>query len=133
MHENDMTELMERKITLSSKISPMQDLSFNYLTDYYKEKRYKVGDNLLTQLEMFTQDGEFNYLAYLLSDQNALQFQYARYDGDDVFDLIEHKTFEKQSIVKTTEDILAFLQNRNSTFSQITPTGRIDKNRFNPI
>ena len=130
MHENDMTEF---KLTLTSKVSPEQELTFDYLKKRYEERGHEIGDSFLIQLELFTQDGEFNYLAYLLSDQNGLQFQYARYSGDDVFDLTEHKTFEGQSIIKTTEDILAFLQNRNSTFSQITPTGRTDRNRFNPI
>ena len=135
MTESMIMDLFQKRTreTLVSKISPVQKLSFNYLKEQYEEKGYEIGDNFLFQLELYTEDKKLNYLAYLLSDQNGLQFQYARYSGDDVFDLTEHKTFEGQSIIKTTEDILAFLQNRNSTFSQITPTGRTDRNRFNPI
>ena len=122
-----------QKETLTSKLSPVQGLTFNYLRNSYREKEYEIGDNFLIQLELYTEEKQFNYLAYLLSDQNSLQFQYARYSGDDVFELVQHKDFGNQSILKTTTDILDFIQNRNTTFSQITSTGRIDRNRFNPI
>lgn len=122
-----------QKETLVSKISPRQNLSFNYLKGQYLEKGFEVEDNFLIQLELYTEDREFNYLAYLLSDQNALQFQYARYSGDDVFDLSEHRDFCNQSILKTTVDILSFVQNKNTTFSRITSKGREDRQKFNGI
>ena len=135
MTDGMIMELFQKrsKETLTSRRSPRQDLSFNYLRQHYMEKGYEVGDNFLIQLELYTEENEFNYLAYLLSDQNCLKYQYARYDGDDVFNLVEHKEFGNQSILKTTSDILEFIQNRNSTFSQITATGRMDRNKFNAI
>ncbi len=135
MTDGMIMELFQKrsKETLTSRRSPRQDLSFNYLRQHYMEKGYEVGDNFLIQLELYTEENEFNYLAYLLSDQNCLKYQYARYDGDDVFNLVEHKEFGNQSILKTTSDILEFIQNRNSTFSQITATGRTDRNKFNAI
>ena len=135
MTDGMIMELFQKrsKETLTSRRSPRQDLSFNYLRQHYMEKGYEVGDNFLIQLELYTEEDEFNYLAYLLSDQNCLKYQYARYDGDDVFNLVEHKEFGNQSILKTTSDILEFIQNRNSTFSQITATGRTDRNKFNAI
>ena len=135
MTDGMIMELFQKrsKETLTSRRSPRQDLSFNYLRQHYVEKGYEVGDNFLIQLELYTEEDEFNYLAYLLSDQNCLKYQYARYDGDDVFNLVEHKEFGNQSILKTTSDILEFIQNRNSTFSQITATGRTDRNKFNAI
>lgn len=135
MTENMIMNLFQKrqKETLVSKTSPRQDLSFSYLKDKYREKGFEVEDNLLIQLELYTEDREFNYLAYLLSDQNSLQFQYARYSGDDVFDLAEHRDFGNQSILKTTADILDFIQNRNTTFSRITSKERNDRQKFNPI
>ena len=127
------SEMIEFKQTMISKISPKQDLTFDYLKDHYKEKGYGIDDPFLIQLGLFTKDKEFNYLAYLLSDQNSLKLQYARYESDDVFDLVEHREFGNQSIVKTTSDILDFFQNRNTTFSQITSTGRMDRSKFNAI
>ena len=135
MTEGMIMDLFQKrsKETLISKRSPKQDLTFNYLKDHYREKGFEIGDNFLIQLELFTEDKEFNYLAYLLSDQNSLKLQYARYDSDDVFNLVEHREFGDQSIVKTTADVLDFIQNRNTVFSQITSTGRMDRSKFNAI
>ena len=135
MTEGMIIDLFQKrsKETLISKRSPKQDLTFNYLKDHYRGKGFEIGDNFLIQLELFTEDKEFNYLAYLLSDQNSLKLQYARYDSDDVFNLIEHREFGNQSIVKTTADVLDFIQNRNTIFSQITSTGRMDRSKFNAI
>lgn len=135
MTEGMIMDLFQKrsKETLISKRSPKQDLTFNYLKDHYREKGFEIGDNFLIQLELFTEDKEFNYLAYLLSDQNSLKLQYARYDSDDVFNLVEHREFGDQSIVKTTADVLDFIQNRNTVFSQITATGRMDRSKFNAI
>jgi len=130
MYENETIEFKE---TLVTKLSPKQNLTFNYLKDKYREKGFDIEDNFLVQLELYTENKEFNYLAYLLSDQNTLQFQYARYSGDDVFDLAAHRDFNNQSILKTTVDILDFIQNRNTTFSRITSKGREDRDKFNPI
>ena len=73
MTDGMIMELFQKrsKETLTSRRSPRQDLSFNYLRQHYMEKGYEVGDNFLIQLELYTEENEFNYLAYLLSDQNC--------------------------------------------------------------
>lgn len=121
------------KRTLRTIHSEKQDLTFSYLKEAYEKKGYEVGSNLLTQLELFASDGKYNKLAYLLSDQFASSFQYARYRGDDVFDLVEQKSFERQSILKSASEILDYVQGRNTVFTHITPVGRTDEPRFNPI
>lgn len=121
------------KRTLRTILSERQDLTFSYLKETYEKKGFEVGDNFLTQLELFTPNGQYNRLAYLLSDQFASPFQYARYRGDDVFDLAEHKAFEGQSILKSASEILDYIKSRNTVYTRITPTGREDEPRFNPI
>ena len=121
------------KRTLRTIPSERQDLTFSYLKEAYEKKGHEVGDNFLSQLELFTPNGQYNRLAYLLSDQFTSPFQYARYRGDDVFDLAEHKAFEGQSILKSASEILDYIQSRNTVYTRITPTGREDEPRFNPI
>ena len=121
------------KRTLRTIPSERQDLTFSYLREAYERKGYEVGENFSVQLELFAPEGQYNKLAYLLSDQFASPFQYARYRGDDVFDLVEHKTFERQSILKSALEILDYIQSRNTIYTKITPTGREDEPRFNPI
>lgn len=121
------------KRTLINTISPIQTLSFDYLFRKYIEKGYEIGDNLLKQLEFYTDDNKFNYAAFLFSDQNNLIFQYARYKGDDVFDLVEQKTFTNQSIIKTTIELLELLVSHNTTYTKITATTREEIQKFSDI
>lgn len=117
---------------LTKILSPNQNLTFNYLKEAYINKGFEIYDNFLKQLELYLDD-KFNYLAFLVSDQNNLPFQYARYKDDDVFDLIEHKDFINQSIIKSTIEIIDLFNNKNTTYSKITSNGRIDKEKYNSI
>ena len=122
----------EKKI-LTNILSPIKQLTFDFLIEKYKEKGYEIGENLLQQLEFYTENNEFNYVAFLFSEQNNLLFQYARYSNEDVFDLIEQKTFTNQSILKSALEIIDFLQMRNITYTKIVTNGREDIQKFNQI
>lgn len=130
MFESEMSYFYS-KLTLVNQVSPVQDLTFDYMTEQYRRKGYDVGDNLLVQLQLLMPSGEYNYLAYLLSDQNSLYIQYARYATDDVFDLVERKAFTNQSLLKTAHELYDFLQSHNTTYSRILPTGRLDLEKVN--
>ena len=135
MNEEMILSLFQKRDrrTLRTITSARQDLTFSYLTKVYEDKGYDIGDNLLAQLEFYDDNGKYNKLAYLLSDQFASPIQYARYAGDDVFDLAEQKSFSHQSLLKSTFELLEFIQSKNTVYTSITATGRIDKPRFNPI
>lgn len=121
------------KRTLRTITSERQDLTFSFLRESFVKRGYEIGKNFYAQLELYDDEKRFNRLAYLLSDQFSSPFQYARYKGDDVFDLAESKTFSNQSILKSTFEILDFLQSRNAVYSKITPTGRKDEPKFHAI
>lgn len=67
-----------------------QDLSFSELKIYYKEKGFDIGDNFGRQLEFFTEDVKYNYVVYLLSDNNTVSIKVAKYAGNDVDELMEN-------------------------------------------
>lgn len=121
------------KRTLVNTISPIQTLSFDYLFRKYIDKGYEIGDNLLNKLEFYNDDNKFNYIAFLFSDQNNLIFQYARYKGDDVFDLVEQKTFTNQSIIKITIELIELFNSHNMTYTKIIANGREEIQKFNEI
>ncbi|MBP5092118.1 MAG: putative DNA binding domain-containing protein [Bacilli bacterium] len=135
MSEEMILSLFQKrdKRTLRNIVSDNQNLTFNYLRNAYQEKGFDVGDNFLRQLELYCQDGQYNKLAYLLSDQFAPSFQYAKYDGNDVFDLVENKDFSNQSILKSALEILEFIESKNVVYTTITSTGRVDVPRVNMI
>ena len=81
------------KESLKNIISPIQDLTFRQLKMYYIEKGFDVGENFERQLEFYTNDNEFNYIAYLLADNNRVSIKVAKYVGDDVDEIEEYYEF----------------------------------------
>ena len=80
--------------TLSTIISPRQDLTFTQLRIFYEENGFDTsGDHFFRNLGMYTSDGRFNYFAMLLSDQNDVTMKVARFKGTDKNEIITSKEF----------------------------------------
>ena len=70
--------------------SHRQDLTFEQLRIYYDERGKTLNDQFMKSLELLTEDGKFNYAAYLLADENNVSIKVAKYSGVDRVDLIEN-------------------------------------------
>ena len=99
--------------------SPKQDLEFKTLKIYYQESGYEVNDNFLKKLDLYDDNNEFNYIAYLLSDNNNVSVQFAKYEGNDVYNLIENEDFGFCSLIKITDNILNKIMLENKTYTKI--------------
>ena len=99
--------------------SPKQDLKFKTLKIYYQESGYEINDNFLKKLDLYDMDNDFNYIAYLLADNNNISVQFAKYDGDDVYNLIENEDFGFCSLIKITDSILNKIILENKTYTKI--------------
>lgn len=110
--------------SLKNIISPNQELNFTELKIYYKENGFEVNDNFLKQLNLYSDDNRFNYIAYLLSDNNNISIQFAKYDGNDVSNLIENEDYGHCSLIRATNNIINKLQLENKTFTKIVETTR---------
>ena len=108
------------KNSLKNIISPNQDLTFRDLKIYYTEKGFDVGDNFEKQLDFFTADGKYNYLAYLLADENRVSIKVAKYASDDVDELMENYEFGYCSLIKATHRVLEKFITENKIFAKIT-------------
>lgn len=103
--------------------SPLQNLEFKALKIYYEEKGFEINNNFLKKLDFYMEDNSFNYIAYLMSDNNNISIQFAKYKGNDVTNLIENEDFGFCSLVKITDNILNKLKLENKTYTKIeTPT-----------
>ena len=106
--------------SLKNIISPRQDLTFRDLKIYYVEKGFEVGDNFEKQLDFYTEDGKYNYVAYLLADENRVSIKVAKYAGDDVDELMENYEFGYCSLVKATYRVLEKFRTENKIYAKIT-------------
>ena len=135
MDINMIEELFSKRVRVSlSKItSPRQDLTFAQLHIYYEAKHLHLNDKFANNLELLTDDGRYNYIAYLLSDSNGVSIKVAKYKGVDRFELIENNEYGYTSLIKATKSVLDKLEVENTTFAKITSKERIESNLWNPI
>ena len=118
--------------SLRNIVSPKQDLTFEQLKIYYETKGLYINNSLLKNLDLYTDDEIFNYVAYLLSDNNTLSFKVAKYSGTNKVDLIENEEFGFCSLVKVAKNILDKLRIENKTFTKITGAAeRLQKEMIN--
>lgn len=123
-------ELFARRTrnSLSRIRSPRQELSFEQLRIYYQEAGLTLNDKFATNLELLTEDGGYNYAAYLLVDQNGNSVQVAKYPGTDRVDLLESKEYGYCCLVKTCKAVLDRLEGQeNRNITKITARERIER------
>lgn len=78
-------EMYARRVKNSLKEieSPRQDLTFRQLKIYYEENGMKLNDNFAKNLNLLTNEGKYNYNAYLLADENTVSIKVVKYLGTD--------------------------------------------------
>ena len=110
----------KRTITsLRNIVSPKQNLTFSQLKIYYEEKGFNINNNFLKQLDLYTDDGKYNYNAYLLADNNTVSIKFGKYAGTNAVDLIENEDFGNCSLIKATKNILNKIEIENKIFTKI--------------
>jgi len=111
--------------------SPEQELTFAELFIHYRRFSKPLNDNTFAKtLNFLTSDGKFNYLAYLMADNNQLSVRFARFnDAGKRFELIE-KAIEYGNccLITAIQRILDRYDIENITLSKLTGAAhRIDK------
>lgn len=119
--------------SLSKIVSPKQNLSFEQLQIYYQSRGLTLNDKFAENLDLLTEDGKYNYVAYLLSDSNGVSIKLAKYAGNDKVDLIENEEYGYCSLIKAAKSILDRLEIENKTLTKITSKDRIEKRIMDPI
>lgn len=135
LFDNEINNLLNKRLKRSLILieSPIQTLTFSQLKIYYEELGYEISNNFFHQLQFFNQEGKYNYLAYLLADNNNLSIKIATYATDDVYDLIKCEEMGCCCLIKTTHNILNFLKTVNQTFTKIEYEGRTEQKMVNEI
>ena len=113
--------------TLHNTISPNQFLTFEQLKIYYAEKGFTTNnDNFLRNLDLYTEDGKFNYLAYLMADTNGVSIKIAQYADNNKVTILQKTECGHCSLIKATKSMLTALDLYNKSAVEITFPNRID-------
>ncbi len=135
MSSRMIEELFARRTrNLIGKIrSHRQDLTFEQLKIYYNEAGFDIGEKFAANLELLTEDGAYNYAAYLLADKNGNSVQVAKYAGIDRVDLIESNEYGYCRLIKTCKQVLDKLDLENRPAMKITSKELINKRLWNSV
>ena len=124
---------MRTRNSIGRIVSNRQDLSFEQLRIYYDERGKRLSENFKRTLELLTENGKFNYVAYLLADENGNSIKVAKYSSLDRCDLIENNEYGYCSLIKATKSVLAKLDIENKIAATITPMERIETPLWNKV
>lgn len=106
--------------------SPRKKLTFRQLHIYYESKGLSLNEHFLENLDLLTDNGDLNYVAYLLADENSTSLKVAKYAGKDRIELIANNEYGFCSLLKATDQVLDKLKVENNVSSTITYKRRID-------
>ncbi|MCL2522168.1 MAG: putative DNA binding domain-containing protein [Erysipelotrichales bacterium] len=113
--------------TLQTVISPRQNLSFQQLKIFYQEKGHNANsDYFLKNLDLFTEDGKYNYAAYLMSDNNSTFMRVVKYAGKDKTVILNKQELGSCCLIKSAYNMLNCLNMYNETAIEITYPNRIE-------
>lgn len=113
-------------LSLPAKWKP---INFTQLKIYYSGKGMHLNESTLEDNLNFYIDNTHNYnkLAELLSDENHVSIQFARFHGTDKSSFAETSDYGNQCLITAIERMINRLEAENYTKSTITSKQRIDK------
>ncbi|MBX7065461.1 MAG: putative DNA binding domain-containing protein [Saprospiraceae bacterium] len=113
--------------------SPRQDLKFQQLQIYYNTEGKTLNEQFAKNLELLNEDGQYNYVAYLMADNNTTSVKVAKYSGSDRVDLIQSEEYGFGSLLRATKQVLDKIELENKTFTKITSKQRLEKRQWNAV
>ena len=104
--------------------APRQNLTFKQLKIYYEEQHINLGENFLQNLDLLTSEGELNYIAFLLADENNVPIPVVKYAGTTKKEIVENEDYGNRCLITVAYRILDKLDTENRTFTKIEYYGR---------
>ena len=122
MTQSQINGLYSRRVinTLHNVVSPNQQLTFTQLKIFYEGQGFDVsGEYFIRNLDLLTEDGKYNYAAYLLADNNGTSIKVARFRGTDKTDIVERNEYGRCCLVKAAKNVLERLAVANNTVVRV--------------
>ncbi|MBA5791672.1 putative DNA binding domain-containing protein [Flavobacterium sp. xlx-214] len=135
MPTRQIEQLFSKRIrnSIGNMKSPKQTLQFQQLHIYYQSIGKALNEQFARNLELVTEEGDYNYVAYLMNDINNISVKVARYQGLNRVELEESNEYGYESLIKATHQVLDKLNLENRTLTKITPKQRKEQRLWNAI
>lgn len=125
--------LMDENVDLIKQIpSDLQDLTFMELTMILSSKgiHAKNSFGFYSSIGLFNKKNQFNYMAFLLSDQNNISIKITTFAGFNKEQMIERKEFGGYCLLQTIYDTLNYMSLKNETRVDLSKGARIENSLF---
>lgn len=113
--------------------STKQKLQFQQLHIYFQFVNKTLNEQFASNLELLTEQNDYNYVAYLMNDVNNISVKVAKYLGTNRVELEESNEYGYESLIKSTYQVLDKLNVENRTLTMITGRARKEKRLWNVI
>jgi predicted HTH transcriptional regulator len=135
MNESMIERLLAQRQTntLSATAVSRQNLTFEQLHIYYNEHGLTLNEQFEDNLDLRSSEGAYNFLAYLLADNNGASVKVAKYSGTDKIDLMENEEYGYRCLITAVNRVLDKLDVENKTFAKITSRNRLERKLINPV
>lgn len=102
--------------------SVYQDLSFNYLREYLISNgiHCRDGKDFLGNFGLLNSKNEFNFVAYLLSDNNNVSIKVVRFKGKDKTSMSERTEYGRRCLLSSCRMVLEFMRSQDVTKIDLT-------------
>lgn len=110
-----------------------QNLSFSYLKEYFVINgiHYREGKDFLGNFGLLNSKKEYNLVAYLLSDNNAVSIKVVRFNGIDKTAMSERNEFGNRSLLSACRMALEYIKSMDVTKVELKGGFREEKHLFN--
>lgn len=114
------TLMMSRADSIVSVESNNQELSFNQLKLLYANAGLTLSEETYSHnLNLLTQSGKYNLMAYILADNNSFSIKVAKFAGNDKTQLITRNEYGYKCLLVAVKQVLDYAEAINETFVEI--------------
>ena len=111
--------------------SDEQKLTFKALKNLYIDKKIIINeDEFENNLGLYTPNGEYNYMAYLLSDNNELSIKVVIFAGEDKTVMVRRNEYGNKCLMLAVDQVLNYIEAINDTKVTINTHSRVDETLF---
>jgi predicted HTH transcriptional regulator len=135
MPQKMIDELFAKRIrnSLGKIVSNKQNLKFEQLKIYYESAGLSLNEQFASNLELLTDKDKFNYVAYLLADNNSTSIKVAKYSSKTRVDLKESNEYGNGCLIRAAKQVIDKIEIENPTSTQITSKERINKRLWDSV
>ena len=108
-----------------------QALTFNYTTAYFQKKQIDFGVPQMRSLKLINEDGTYNNLALLISDQCPHSLKIAVFQGSSKSIFLDRKEFTG-SLLQQLDEASAYIALNNRLRAEFQGLYRVDKKDYPP-